>query len=479
MNKIFKTIGLSLMSVLAMTFAACSPEDFDGANQGGLPSVAGLTEGVDYLVSVDQSTNFVTFKLLTPGLYPIWGIDGKTTTDPGYRKFYAMEGDYSYSLKVGNANGVSDGEITGTFHIDETRYDFTPFLQKLTNGETKEWRIYASKKNHMGCGPYGNPIDWWAANANEKASNGIYDDRITFTMPTDIKSAKGEYTYSPGDDGLIFVNKGVSHYPNQDPNNDYDAVENPMTSTYGFDYNVDENVIMLTLPAGTLFPYMANDSQFDQGSTFRVTDINSKTMTLVLDLDGISWQFILINGADEASAKEFDPDMVNWADVNSPLNLGAPFNTKGEFTLWWATYGWNPTSDDDPSVLPVTSYKDGVYTITTTCGGNEAWQGQCSMICPINIEAGQYYDFSIDFNSSVEKENVTFKFAEGVKGDPNAIVEEVGSVKVKKGDNKIRFAKRVAPASFANGKLIFDFGFREAGETYKISNIIIQKHNPK
>ena len=288
MNKIFKTIGLSLMSVLAMTFAACSPEDFDGANQGGLPSVAGLTEGVDYLVSVDQSTNFVTFKLLTPGLYPIWGIDGKTTTDPGYRKFYAMEGDYSYSLKVGNANGVSDGEITGSFHIDETRYDFTPFLQKLTNGETKEWRIYASKKNHMGCGPYGNPTEWWAANANDKANNGIYDDRITFTMPTDIKSAKGEYTYSPGDDGLIFVNKGVSHYPNQDPNNDYDAAESPMTSTYGFDYNVDEDVIMLTLPAGTLFPYMANDSQFDQGSTFRVIDINSKTMTLVLDLDGIS-----------------------------------------------------------------------------------------------------------------------------------------------------------------------------------------------
>jgi hypothetical protein len=74
---------------------------------------------------------------------------------------------------------------------------------------------------------------------------------------------------------------------------------------------------------------------------------------------------------------------------------------------------------------------------------------------------------------------VTFKFAEGAQGDPNAIIEEVGSVKVKKGDNKIRFAKRVAPASFANGKLIFDFGFREAGETYKISNIIIQKHNPK
>ena len=100
------------------------------------------------------------------------------------------------------------------------------------------------------------------------------------------------------------------------------------------------------------------------------------------------------------------------------------------------------------------------------------------MICPITIEAGAYYDFSIDLNSSVDKENVTFKFCQG-NNDDNAIVAEVGNVRVKAGDNKIRYAKRVAASGFTEGKLMFDFGFREPGETYKISNIIIQKHNPK
>lgn len=474
MNKIFKTIGLSLMALVAMTFAACSSEDFSGANQSGMPNVA----DANYSVTVDQSTNYVTFAFNSPGMYPIWTIDGKTYTDPGLKRFYAIEGDYTYSLKVGNANGVSDGEVTGTFHINETRYDFSPTLKNLTDGGTKEWRIYSAKKGHMGCGPASNPIEWWCANPEDKKDNTIYDDRITFTIPADGKTPSGEYTYSSGEDGHIFVNKGVEHYATNPHNDsDYDTPESPMTSTYELGYNVAEDLVTLTLPAGTLFPYIASDAQFTEATTFRVTDINSKTMTLVLDLDGISWQFILVNGADEAPDESFDPEKVNWADVNSPLNLGAPFNTKGEFTFWWATNGW--ASGGDGTQDPTFSYADGVYTLTTTSAGSETWQGQCSMICPINIEAGQFYDFSIDFNSSVAKENVTFKFAEGAEGDPNPIIEEVGSVKVKKGANKIQFAKRVAPASFANGKLIFDFGIREAGETYEISNIIIQKHNPK
>ena len=49
-NKISSAIAILL---LAMAFTACSPDEFEGADPNGLPTVS----GVDFNLSVDQETN--------------------------------------------------------------------------------------------------------------------------------------------------------------------------------------------------------------------------------------------------------------------------------------------------------------------------------------------------------------------------------------------------------------------------------------
>lgn len=488
MKNIFKYMAGVLVAGLAMT--ACSPEEFDGASQDGVPRLA------DYkpVVTVDQETNIATFSITTndgqapKGVYPIWTINADKTyksTISGYRSSaIALAGDYTYSLKVGNRNGISDASVEGVFTINTTRYDFSSTVTKLTNNETKEWRVYSSKPGHLGCGPFENPAEWWSAGPEDKAAEGIYDDRITFTVITG-KIAEGAYAYNAGEDGLTFCNKGVTTLGVTGASEDYSAscvgVNGALSEvTYTLGYNADIDCVTITLPAKTLFPYMADDAQMNGAMTYVITELTSKTMTLVIELSGISWQIILVNGADEAVEDVFDPEKVNWCAVDAPENLGAGFNTKGEMTFWFADAGWAQIGDPD------FSYADGVYTITTKDATVEPWQGQCIIgEVPLAIEGGEYYDIACKVVANVDVDRFTIKVNKDpdAEGDPNALFYK-GDVVLKKGENILRFAKKTGlngkdPVSFDQGKLVFDLGGAPADVTIQISDIIIQKHNPK
>lgn len=496
MKKIFRNIVGAVMSGLAIV--ACSPEDFSGANEMGLPSI----DNYEAKVTVDQESNVATFEIVctdgsvAEGVYPIWtintGSETKSTVNGFKTNKVVVAGTYSYTFQVGNRNGISDGVKSGTFTINTTRYDFLPTIEKLTGGSSKEWRVYSATKGHLGCGEgHNNPAGWWSAGPEEKASEGMYDDRVIFTK-TDAASA-GAYSYSAGEDGNTFLNAGVTLFPGN-PGADWSypcvGLNGAQTdAAFTLDYNADRDEVGIVLPAKTLFPYLANDVQFNQSATYWITDLTDKVMTLVLDLDGISWQVILINGENEAQEEGFDPDKVNWCGVNDAENLAIPFNTAGSFTFWWATWGW--ANGGDGSQNPIFSYDNGVYSITTVSGGEAAWQGQCSIPdVAINIEEGQTYDISFKVDASESYENLIFKVCE-TDNDDNILINKEG-IKLKKGENVVRYAKvfaektvenegskEVVLGSFTSGKLIFDVGNRPEGLTLKFSDFIIQKHNPK
>ena len=73
MNKFLKYIGCILFSGLAL--AACSPEEFAGADPKGLPTM----DGRQISVETDQETNTAVFTLSGDfkGCYPVWYLDGK------------------------------------------------------------------------------------------------------------------------------------------------------------------------------------------------------------------------------------------------------------------------------------------------------------------------------------------------------------------------------------------------------------------
>lgn len=119
MKKIHHHIGCMALAI-AMTcgFSACSPEEFSAPNESGIPVVSAYEDGIR--IDVNQETNYVTFSFEGKGVMPVWIIDGQYSTSFSITKYYRKAGDYSVDIKFTNANGMSDGTITKTFHIDKT-----------------------------------------------------------------------------------------------------------------------------------------------------------------------------------------------------------------------------------------------------------------------------------------------------------------------------------------------------------------------
>lgn len=485
-----KILNMAAVLLACLAITACSPEEYSGAD-GNIPQAS------DYAVAVtvDQEKNVATFNLVdkdgnrATGVYPCWEIDAGTTlksTVNGYTTpFITFAGTYSYKARVGNRNDISYGVIEGTFTINTTRFDFSDFVSKLTANGTKEWRVFSAQSGHLGCGPsISDPSSWWSAAPDDKAKEGIYDDRITFTTGSSLSA--GSYEYSAGEDGKTFCNKGVTSLGVTDAAEDYSTpcvgVNGAQTkANYSLGYDSGLDMITVTLPAKTLFPYIADNEQFDKAVTFYVTDINDKTMTWVVSLPGICWQIIFVNGDDPVI--DFDVNKVNWCSVDSPLNLGKAFNDTGSMAFYFADAGWTQIQDPD------FSYANGVYTITTKDATAQEWQGQCTIgKTPLTVEAGEYYDISCKVVASQAVSRVTIK----INKDPETESSDVSTLfyknnfALKAGENTLRFAKFTPtntntkePISFDSAKFVLDIGGCPAGVKLELSDIIIQKHNPK
>ena len=254
------------IAAVAMSLASCSPDDFQGVDENGLPVAADAKVTVD----VDQTTNQATFTLDGKAVYPIWIMDWESSkpysTQNGLRKIFSKAGDYVLKYRVGNRNGFSQGIGKVTFHIDNSLVDMTKYTTLLSG---KTWRIAKDVQGHIGCGEPGTDgLGWYSAAPNEKEASGLYDDELTFT--TD-----GSYTYSPGADGLVFVNTGCTVMPgNPGDGNDFDAAAEQQTATYTIEGR--GNDVYLVLPAQTLFPYVSCDNQYNKPEFLLISSLKIK-----------------------------------------------------------------------------------------------------------------------------------------------------------------------------------------------------------
>ena len=452
MKNIYKYMAGVLFAGLAIT--ACSPETFDGPDQSQVPTVS----GADFDMVVDQSINQVTVTYNGKGSYPIWSFDGgkSYSTQTTLSKIFALRGDYQVSMKVGNRNGISQGEITKTFTMNQTQVDFDSYKSKFAG---KEWRIKYDEAGHMGCGPSGTDgLGWWSAAPGDNADWGVYDDRITF-------SEDGTYTYNPGAGGTVYVNWGCSIYPeyniNKASETDFIAPVDPQTSTYSLDADADGNVV-IKLASATLFPYIANDEQYNAGE-YHIESLSNKKMVLIIDNGNIAWHFILTSEEDApaAPAKE-------WVAVDSPNNLGAGFNTVGSMEFWWADGGWSQLGN------PQFSYANGVYTIVATENGGAEWQAQNSIHhVTTNIVKGGYYDIRFKINASEAVDRFTFKVCDEGNDDNTLIYK--GDLSLEAGDNVIELTDIKSDGEFTEAKLFIDLGGIKPGTTINLSEIIIQE----
>ena len=455
-TKIYKISSAIAILLLAMAFTACSPEEFEGADPNGLPTVS----GIDFSLSVDQETNQMTAHYTPePGTYPIWILDGtsySTLQDVGYKNNEA--GTHTIELRLGNRNGISQTGIKKEYTFNESKIDYTNDFRRITE---KEWRIDYSEVAHLACGPAGTAgTEWWSAQPGEKKDFGVYDDRLTFTAEN---RKGGTFNYNAGEDGLTYVNTGTTKWGHEDA--DWDATIGNQTSSWTFEEydwedaggNVSKQTYIQLAP-NTAFPYISSDAQYENPK-FRIETLTAKKMVLVYDAPdrGIAWRFIFTSEDEEKEFSGFDP--------NSDFNM---WKTVDYNMFFWYAPGWNQIAD------PGFEANGNDYTVFLPEATTEQWQAQMAFkTTNISTSADHNYDFSCILNSDKDLNGVTVKLV--MDGDDN-VFYFADRIDLKAGEDYIFWKSDMPGIDMERVNLFFDFGGCQAGTTVNISSIVLKDH---
>ncbi|MBR2428770.1 MAG: DUF5121 domain-containing protein [Alistipes sp.] len=385
MKRLFKYMAAAL--VAASTLAVGCTVDYIEPDQGKTPNA----EDFEVMIDIDQETNYATFTLNNKGVVPMF-IFGEQAVDGKANKTYAYTGNgislrfrdagtYSVEVKAYNAHGVSVGSKVVEFTMENTYrdpFDASPYMKALAN--TWEWD--KETDGHFGCGSINaetgqattDGTDWWRCGPNGKEGAGMYDDTITFTEG-------GEYTYDPGEDGVVYVNWGMAaggNYPGNyaDDEQDYQAPIEAFTCAYSIENNwnaagIEE--IYLVLEPGHNLSYIPHQTAIDNPRyRFLETNVGNirKTLSLVNEEPaengggGIAWKyqfvpFVHVAGPEELLAGTDAAGKVWVMDADTQGHLGCGESVANP-AGWWsappqdkAAYG---LYDDEITFTP-----DGKY----------------------------------------------------------------------------------------------------------------------
>ena len=462
MNKLYNIFRAGLVCCgITAALSSCSPESFDGADPNGIPSAPS-----DFNITVDQETNQMIAHFDAPaGTYPIWILNGtqySTLPEVGYNNPEA--GTYSVALKLGNRNGLSQGQTTKEFTFNETKVDYSADFRRITG---KEWRIANKEVAHMGCGPAGTAgTEWWSAQPNDKKDFGVYDDRITFTAET---RKGGTYSYNAGADGKTYVNTGTTKWGSEPA--DFDAVIGNQTSTWSFEVydweDAEGNVTKQTyiqLAPNTAFPYISSDAQYENPK-FRIESLTASKMVLVYDAPdrSIAWRFILTSAADERLVEE------QGFDANSDFNLWK--GVTPEATFYFAP-NWSP--DRTAEMQATYTDKGNDYSVTVPDAASDRWQAQMHLhTTGVVTSAASHYDFSCIFVADADIDGVTVKVTN--EADNEAIID-VDNISLKAGKEYVFWKSDVEGKDLSPVKIVFDFGHATGVTNINVSNIVLKDH---
>lgn len=143
------------------------------------------------------NTNIIVFKNQSgPVTKTVWDLgNGQTGSGDEITGSFALAGDYVVKLTVFTSGGFAS--TTQTIKIAQTKPEMLnrPDYNFLTGGGAniagKTWVIEKGIGGHLGVGPTTSSTpEYYQAGANEKASEGFYDDEMVFTLSNNLK-----YTY--------------------------------------------------------------------------------------------------------------------------------------------------------------------------------------------------------------------------------------------------------------------------------------------
>lgn len=221
MKNLYKIIGLfSLLVILSIT--GCKKEEYSfGAMK--TPSALALTTtvvGVDNANPTGNGSGAVTINITATNAitYNVDFGDGNIALVPSGKITYkyTTPGVKKYTITV---NAIGTGGIISTISKSVTVYVAfeipTSILANLTGGSSKVWIADKATPGHFGVGPGPNQgsnetffPSWYAAGPDSRASDGFYDDEITFS-----KDANNNVSMDLDNKGNTFVlGAAVSYY---------------------------------------------------------------------------------------------------------------------------------------------------------------------------------------------------------------------------------------------------------------------------
>lgn len=221
MKNLYKIIGsFSLLVVLSIT--GCKKEEYSfGAMK--TPTALTLTTtvvGVDNTNPTGNGTGSVTINAMATDVitYNVDFGDGNTLLVPTGKITYkyTTPGVNKYTVTV---NAIGTGGIISTISKAVTVYVAfeipTSIVANLTNGSSRVWIFDQNLKGHFGVGPGPNNPNaietfwpsWYDADPGSRASDGFYDDEITFS-----KDANNNIFMNLDNKGSTFVLEAAVPY---------------------------------------------------------------------------------------------------------------------------------------------------------------------------------------------------------------------------------------------------------------------------
>lgn len=440
--------------LMGTAMAACSPEDFAGANESGKPTV----DGVNVEATVDQATNIVTFtSSRIPGGYPLWYLPGNNAsevdfygTQSSFTRLYATAGDKKIVFRTGNRNGFSDGTVEKTVHIDNSIKDLSAIVKALTDDDVKQWRIAKDEANHFACGNGAGGTDLWAADVNNLPNLALYDDFITLKKGTVSGNfnVKGDMTYNPGADGKCqFGGYGE---------NDVKAAS-AQDSHYTLTVKGDD--LILKLDPNTYFPFVCSEN-FLKSPEFLVESYSSGLLNLVAH-DGNKYWHLVLTSAD------FGGGEPGWGGFTAGTNL-----LQGKtpaFSYYFADNNWGQLPDPVP-----TGDADKGFTFKMPAVGSTQWQVQIHMdYQDVTLSADKKYDFSVVIESDADAViNATVKPRKS--GADDTFFSD-GQHAIKKGTNVVALSDCAGwDGAFT---LTLDLAGAPEGSSITVKNVFLCEHN--
>ena len=278
-----------------MTFTADGKYSFDPGKDNLVYVNAGFTalgtspDGADFCVEIPayETTYTIENNWNDAGIEEIWlvlpehknlsYIPNQTIYDDP--RFLVTELS-SKEVKL-SAQNAPNGDGTISWFYNFVPAGASPIdILAGTAATGKAWVLDSAAKGHLGCGSsVATPTEWWSAGAQEKAGTGLYDDAITF-FPD------GKYVYDSGEDGLMYINWGVTVIgPNPGAEPDIDIEQADVESTFTFDGET------ITLAANTPMVYVPSDLVWEN-PVFHVTELTETTLVVVAENPGCYWQMI-------------------------------------------------------------------------------------------------------------------------------------------------------------------------------------------